>query len=144
MQKGTLTKSILACALVAACNLSAQGNGADSAQQQKIIRVSTLNSIQANQEFQRNVQIMQNQRQQVIDLNEKLKGTNNANEKAQIQKDLDETLKKLNENNQIMFKTYGFSLTRNYTLVVEKAHVYMFVSDEEAKKFEEAQAKENK
>jgi hypothetical protein len=129
---------------VAACNLSAQGTGADADQQQKIIRVSTLNSIQANQEFQRNVQIMQNQRQQVIDLNEKLKNSNKADEKAQIQKDLDETLKKLNENNQIMFKTYGFSLTRNYTLVVEKAHVYMFVNDEEAKKFEEAQAKEQK
>jgi hypothetical protein len=41
--------------------------------------------------------------------------------------------KKLNENNQLMFKTYGFSLNRNYVLTVEKAHIHMWVNEEEAK-----------
>ena len=31
-----------------------------------------------------------------------------------------------------MFKTYGFSLNRNYVLTVEKAHVHMWVTEEEA------------
>jgi hypothetical protein len=39
-----------------------------------------------------------------------------------------------------MAKAYGFSLDRTYTLVVETAHVYMFVSDEEAAKIEKEQA----
>ena len=38
-----------------------------------------------------------------------------------------------------MRKAYGFSLDRNYTLVVETAHVYMFVTDEEATKIEQAE-----
>ena len=37
-----------------------------------------------------------------------------------------------------MKKTYGFSIERNYTLVIETAHVYMFVTDEEATKIEAA------
>ena len=46
---------------------------------------------------------------------------------------------KLNENNQLMIKTYGFSLERNYTIVPEVSHVYMFVTDEEAAKYEKEQ-----
>jgi hypothetical protein len=38
-----------------------------------------------------------------------------------------------------MVKTYGFSLGRNYRLVVEKAYVYMAVSDEEAEKISQTQ-----
>ena len=36
--------------------------------QQKLIRVSSLNSIEANREFQRNVQILQAQRQRAVEL----------------------------------------------------------------------------
>ena len=39
---------------------------------------------------------------------------------------------KLNENNKLMFKTYGFSLNRNYVMTVEKSHVHMWVTEEEA------------
>ena len=46
---------------------------------------------------------------------------------------------KLNENNQKMVKTYGFSLTRNYTMIVETSHIYMFVSEAEATRIEESQ-----
>jgi hypothetical protein len=48
---------------------------------------------------------------------------------------------KLNENNALMRKTYGFSLDRNYSVVIEKAHVYMFVTEEEAAQLEQAAAK---
>ena len=46
---------------------------------------------------------------------------------------------KLNENNDAMRKAYGFSLDRNYTLEIEKAHVYMLVTEEEAAKLEAAE-----
>ena len=41
-------------------------------------------------------------------------------------------IKQLNADNQKMIQAYGFTLTRNYTLVIEKAHIYMEVSAEEA------------
>jgi len=45
---------------------------------------------------------------------------------------LDALQAKLNDNNKLMFKTYGFTLNRNYVLTVEKAHVHMWVTAEEA------------
>ena len=108
--------------------------------QQKLIRVSTLNTIQANQEFQNNVQILQTQRQQAVELNAALEKEKDATKKKDLKAKLDAAMAKLNDDNQKMVKAYGFSLERNYTLVVETAHVYMFVSDEEAAKFEKDQA----
>ncbi len=142
MKNKTLKHSMILGAIFAAASLPAQtagGAGAGPDAQQKIVRVSSLNSIQANQEFQRNVQLLQLQRQRVIELKTQIDNSSDAAEKKTIQANLDDMLNKLNENNQVMFKTYGFSLTRNYTMVVEKSHVYMFVSDEEAVKFEESQ-----
>ena len=110
-------------------------------QQQKLIRVSTLNSIQANQEFQQNVQILQTQRQRAVELSAAIEAARTEGEKSALQIELDAIMAKLNENNQKMVKTYGFSLTRNYNLIVEKSHIYMFVTDEEADKFEAAQKK---
>ncbi|MFT5127682.1 MAG: NADH:ubiquinone oxidoreductase subunit 6 (subunit J) [Rhodothermales bacterium] len=122
-------------AIFAVSTLHAQN---DDAADKKLVRVATLNSIQANQEFQRNVSVMQAQRQRIVELQTQLE-TAKAAEKAGIQKDIDDTLKKLNGDNQTMFKTYGYSLLRNYTLVVETAHIYMFVSDEEAAKIDKGE-----
>ena len=55
-----------------------------------------------------------------------------------IQAEIDDIMLKLNENNDKMFKTYGFSLTRNYTISIAKANVYMLVSDEEYDTYEAA------
>ena len=112
----------------------------------KVVKVCTLNSVEANQEFQSNVQLVRLQREKVIELQSKLETINDEDEKKAIQTELDEMLTKLSENNEMMFNTYGFSLTRNYTMVIEKSHVYMIVSEEEAKQFEQEQNKteENK
>lgn len=107
---------------------------------QKLVRVSTLNTVDANREFQANVQLMQVQRQAAVELNAAHEKEKDAKKKADLKKQLDAVMAKLNENNDTMRKTYGFSLDRNYTLVIEKAHVYMFVSEEEAAKIEKAQA----
>jgi hypothetical protein len=110
--------------------------------QQKLIRVATLPNIQANQEFQANVQLVQTQRQQAIELNAAIEKETNAAKKKELKTKLDELMAKLNENHQKMVKLYNFSLERNYTLVTEVSHVYMFVSDEEAAKYEKDQAAE--
>ena len=108
--------------------------------QQKLLKVCSLNTAEGYQEFQSNVQVMQNQRQQVIDANTAYEKETNPTKKKELKVKVDELLAKLNENNQKMIKTYGFSLDRSYTVAIQKADVYMLVSDEEAAKIEQAQA----
>ncbi len=139
MAKFKLTMVLLSLCMLSAINLFAQGEMSDEDQQQKIIKVCSLNSTEANQEFQRNVQLLRAQRQKVIELKAEIDNTKKKRDKKKIQKELDGLLLKLNENNQTMFKTYGFSLTRNYTQIIEQSHVYMLVSDIEADKFNELQ-----
>lgn len=110
--------------------------------QQKMIRVATLNTVEANREFQENVQLLQVQRQAAIDLNAALEREKDAKKKADLKKKFDELMGQLNKNNDAMQKHYGFSLNRNYTMVVEKSHIYMLVSNEEAAAFEKAQKSE--
>ncbi len=108
--------------------------------QQKLVRVCSLNTAQSFQEFQYNVKIVQNQRQLLIETKATFDKETDADKKKELKAKLDAVLAKLNENNQMMIKTYGFSLERSYTVAVEKADIYMLVSDEEAAKIEKAQA----
>lgn len=113
---------------------------AEAPKSQKLVRVSTLNTVEANREFQANVQLVQVQRQAAVELNAALEKETDAAKKKDLKSQLDALMAKLNENNNKMRQTYGFSLDRNYTVVIEKAHVYMFVSDEEAARVEKAEA----
>ena len=147
MKKSSLTlfglgACVLAAGLIAAdTKKAAPAPAAPAAEkQQKLVRVSTLKTVEANQEFQTNVQKMQAQRQVAVELNNALEKETNAAQKKELKAKVDEALATLNANNQKMVKAYGFSLDRNYTLVIETAHVYMLVSDEEAAKIEKEQA----
>ena len=148
MKKTTLGLLALTASLFVVGALLAQSGASKAApapaaapaKPQKLIKVCTLSSVQANQEFQSNIQFMQAQRQLVIETNAAFEKEPNAAKKKEIKAKLDDLLAKLNENNQKMVQAYGFSLDRTYTLAVEKADVYMLVSDEEAVKFEKAQA----
>ena len=137
-----LSACVLATGLIAAdTKKAAPAPAAPAAEkQQKLVRVSTLKTVEANQEFQTNVQKMQAQRQVAVELNNALEKETNAAKKKELKAKADEALATLNANNQKMVKAYGFSLDRNYTLVIETAHVYMLVSDEEAAKIEKEQA----
>lgn len=114
---------------------------ADAPKAQKLVQVSTLNTIEANREFQANVQLLQAQRQAAVELNTAIEREKDAAKQKELKSRLDALMTKLNENNALMRKTYGFSLDRNYSVVIEKAHVYMFVSEEEAAQLEQAAAK---
>ena len=115
------------------------GAAAAPAKQQKLVRVTTLSSVQANREFQANVQLLQTQRQAAIDLTAALEKEKDATKKKELKTQLDTIVAKLTENNAAMQKAYGFSLTRNYTMEVEVANIYMLVTDEEAAKIDQAQ-----
>lgn len=112
-------------------------NGSKDNTTQKIVKVCTLNSVEANQEFQRNVQLLRMQRQQIVELKAQVDQTKDQEKRADLETNIDDLLKKLDENNEVMFKTYGFSLNRNYTMVIETSHIYMMVTDDEAKRFED-------
>lgn len=118
--------------------------GAATPKQQKLLKVATLSTVEQNREFQNNVQLLQAQRQMVIELGTQHDKETDAKKKKELKTQLDAILAKLNDNNQKMIKAYGFSLERNYTLVIETAHVYMLVSDEEAAKVEKAEQEKAK
>lgn len=106
--------------------------------QKKLIKVATLNSPVSVREFQQNVQLVQAQRQAVVELKAALDKESNPQKKKDLKARHDAALAKLEENNATMTKTYGFSLTRNYTMEVDAASIYMEVSDEEAARFVQA------
>ncbi len=102
--------------------------------QQKLIKVCTLGSAEANREFNRNVNLVKAQRQLAVGKHEQLE-TATADQQEAIQAEIDDIMLKLNENNEKMFNIYGFSITRNYTISIAKANVYMWVSEEEYDKY---------
>ena len=110
----------------------------------QLVKVASLNTIDANKEFQRNVQLVQQQRSLAAELLSKLENVQDEEEHQKLQSELDSLQQKLNENNQLMFKTYGFSLNRNYVLTVEKAHIHMWVTEEEAQKIQDTEKKPKK
>ena len=110
----------------------------------QLVKVASLNTIDANKEFQRNVQLVQQQRSLAAELLSKLENVQDEEEHKKLQSELDSLQQKLNENNQLMFKTYGFSLNRNYVLTVEKAHIHMWVTEEEAQKIKDTEKKPKK
>lgn len=84
------------------------------------VRVCTLSSARANEEFLRNVNVMRAQRKAVLD-------AKNAGNAARSE----ELLKKLNANNAVMVKTYGYSLVRDYLQRIVKTRVFVKLSDAE-------------
>lgn len=105
----------------------------------KLIKVATLSTVEANRDFAKNVQLIQAQRQMAVELNGAWEKEKDAKKKGELKTQLDALLAKLNENNAAMSKAYGFSLTRNYTMEIETAHIYMQVTEEEAARFEQEQ-----
>ena len=87
--------SLLATALPAAQPAAK----AEAPKAQKLVQVSTLNTIEANREFQTNVQLLQAQRQAVIELNAAHEKESNPSKKKELKSQADAILAKLNENN---------------------------------------------
>ena len=145
MKRSTLSLLALSATLITAGYVLGQAAkpGApapDAAKQQKLVRVATINGVQANREFQANVQFLQAQRQKAVELTTAVETEKDAKKKKELKSQLDALTAKLLENNEKMHKAYGFSLARNYTMEIETSHIYMQVTDEEAAKLEKAQA----
>ena len=127
-----------------ALGLNAQEGKPEPTAKMELVKVASLNTIDSNKEFQRNVQLVQQQRALAAQLLSKMDTVQDEDEHNKLQTELDVLQQKLNENNELMFKTYGFSLNRNYVLTVEKSHIHMWVTEEESKKISAANKKAKK
>ena len=105
----------------------------------KLVHIATLNSAAANREFQTNVQILQNQRKAIVELNAAMEKEKDSKKKQEMKTRLDRDVAKLNEDNDKMQKAYGFSLARSYTMEIVTSNIYMMVTDEEAAQIEKEQ-----
>lgn len=139
----TLRLLISSLALLTLSHASFAQDTVDAAAQEqagedaRLVKVATLASVEANQEFQRNVRIMQMAREQAMQIKQALEKETDETKKKELEAQLEKAIAELTENNQQMIKHYGFSLSRNYVMVVEKSHVYMQVTEEEAEKIAE-------
>jgi len=132
-----LKVSILALLCLFGFNALFAQTDKESKSKLQLVKVATLNTIDANKEFQKNVQLVQQQRALAAQVLTKLSETKDKKEIKKLEGQLESLQNKLNENNQLMFKTYGFSLNRNYVLTVEKSHIFMWVNEEEAQAIKE-------
>ncbi len=135
-----LKVSILALLCLFGFNALFAQTDKESKSKLQLVKVATLNTIDANKEFQKNVQLVQQQRALAAQVLTKLSETKDKKEIKKLEGQLESLQNKLNENNQLMFKTYGFSLNRNYVLTVEKSHIFMWVNEEEAQAIKEKSA----
>ena len=103
--------------------------------QNTLVKISTIEGKPANDEFTRNVQVLQNERQEIVKLNT---STNEAaagsDARKALQTQLDAAVKRLDTDNQTMAKTYGYSILRNYVRIPEVSEVYVVLTEDEIAK----------
>ena len=98
---------------------------------QKYVLVCGIKTVEANRQFQQNVQVVQNQLTQVKELQKRVEQALTLVEKEALKKVLDDTNKSLEQNNALMAKTYGFSILRQYIAEIGKTRLYTPITDAE-------------
>ena len=108
---------------------------ASAAAQNTLVKISTIEGKPANDEFTRNVQVLQNERQEIVKLNT---ATNEAaagsDARKALQTQLDAAVARLDTDNKTMAKTYGYSILRNYVRIPEVSEVYVVLTEDEIAK----------
>jgi len=105
------------------------------AAQTSLVKISTIEGKAANDEFTRNVQVLQAERQEIVKLNT---STNEAaagsDARKALQTQLDAAVARLDADNKTMAKTYGYSILRNYVRIPEVSEIYIVLTEEEIAK----------
>ena len=125
------------CALptfaLAAPDASTAQTGA--AAQTSLVKISTIEGKAANEEFTRNVQVLQAERQEIAKLNKSInEAAAGSDARTALQKQLDAAVARLDTDNRTMAKTYGYSILRNYARIPEVTEVYIVLTKEEMAK----------
>lgn len=100
-------------------------------QQSALVKIASIEGREANEEFTRNVQVIQAQRQGLVKLTEEVKAAPEGKERDQLQARVDAALTKLESDNALMAKSYGYSVLRNYVQIPERSEVHLVLTDEE-------------
>ncbi|MDR2844915.1 MAG: hypothetical protein LBV28_02350 [Puniceicoccales bacterium] len=100
--------------------------------------IASIDGIAENDIFRQNVQLVQTQRNRLVQLKQALDKTTSEDDKKKVQDEFAKSEEILKKNNDEMVKRYGFSLMRNYLLEVEEARLYTALTEEEAKKASDA------
>jgi len=106
-----------------------------AAAQNTLVKISTIESKARNDEFTSNVQVLQNERQEIVKLNTATnEATAGSDARKALQTQLDAAVARLETNNRVMFKTYGYSILRNYVRIPEVSEVYIVLTEDEIAK----------
>ena len=108
---------------------------ATAAAQTSLVKISTIEGKAANDDFTRNVQVLQAERQDIVKLNTATNeaAAGSAARKA-LQTQLDAAVARLDADNKTMAKTYGYSILRNYVRIPEVSEIYIVLTEEEMAK----------
>ena len=105
--------------------------GADDTSNGGLVQIATLNSPDANNEFTRNVQIMQARVREIANMNTLLAEEEDAAAKRAVENQIKELIRRVNEDNKKMADTYRYTLNRKYIRNIEQATVFIQLSDED-------------
>jgi len=107
---------------------------ATAAQQTSLIKISTIEGKDSNDEFTRNVQVLEAQRQEIMKLNESTNAAPAGKAHDDLQAQLDAAVARLDGDNKTMAKTYGYSILRNYVRVPEVSEIFVVLTEDEIAK----------
>lgn len=97
----------------------------------KFAHVATISGVAENNIFRQNVQLVQTQRNRLVQLKAAIDQTKDADAKKKLEDEFKKSEETLIKNNEEMTKTYGFSLVRNYVMEIEESKLFMAVTEEE-------------
>jgi len=99
--------------------------------------IAIIPGVEENNNFRRNVQLVQTQRNQLIQMKQAAERAT-GEQKTKLEEEAKKAEEVLVKNNEEMTKRYGFSLTRDYLMEVEESKLYTLVNEEEFLKAEKA------
>lgn len=99
--------------------------------------IAVIPGVEENNNFRRNVQLVQTQRTQLVQMKQAADAAT-GEQKAKIEEEMKNAEQVLVKNNEEMTKRYGFSLARNYLMEVEESKLYTLVNEEEFLKAEKS------
>ncbi len=97
--------------------------------------IAVIPGVEENNNFRRNVQLVQAQRNQLVQMKEAEK-TATDEQKTKLEEEIKKAEETLLKNNEEMTKRYGFSLARDYLMEVEESKLYTLVNEEQFLKAE--------
>ncbi|MGJ8640666.1 MAG: hypothetical protein ACSHYA_14850 [Opitutaceae bacterium] len=95
------------------------------------IYIGALEGVDANLEFERNLRIMQTNKERAKSLVENISAEADGAKKAEIQKEFDALIAQLDEDNKTMVEAYKYSIERDYSQIVTKARLYIKLTEAE-------------